>query len=376
MIDSYYTPNSLAHDLVKHCRVVDPQRIADFAVGGGSLLSAAHSVWPTAELYGVDLDTMAIDATREVHPKAKLFNANFLSSNGEFQTRSLKGNVDLVVLNPPFSCRGSSYETTVFDLEDVKSSKAMAFLLKSCRYLSIFGEVLAIIPRSCLFSQKDQNARSAISKRHNLEDLGLYQSPGFNGASVSVHLVRISRAIATEWHPETCGKLEQLKPGRAYKITIMRGSHPTALGRKNLDAPSLIHTTDLFNGEISISKLRAVKHKKQISGQVLMVPRVARPNRGKVAVGTFFRPVVPSDCIISMKTLPAGNEVDLQDQLLRFWPAFQDTYSGTCASYLTLDSLKCFLITIGYDVEISDCPSIWNPSLDKATVGHQETLEK
>ena len=377
MIDSYYTPRALADDLITRCRLDAPLRVADFAVGGGSLLSAAHKVWPTADLFGVDLDAGAIDASRDALPQAELFNTDFLSSYEGNLLGDLVGNIDLIVLNPPFSCRGSSYETTAFEDEDVKSSKAMAFLLASCQYLSSIGEILAIVPRSCLFSQKDQSARSALSKQHDLEDLGPCQSSGFNGASVSVHLVRIRKTSAEERLPNPGERVAHIKPDRAYGIAIMRGSHPVALGRNKSDAPSLIHTTDLFNGQISINRRRAVKIGKQISGQVLMMPRVARPNRSKIAVGNFVRPVVPSDCILSMKTIPAGNEVDLQNQLLRFWTVLEDAYSGTCASYLTLIALKDFLVSIGYDVIVDDSPSLWNPlaNLD-SIVDRQGSVER
>lgn len=372
MIDRYYTPKTLADDLITNCRLDAPLRVADFAVGGGSLLSAAHKVWPTADLFGVDLDAEAINASRDAHPQAKLFNTDFLSSNGGDLLGDLVGNMDLIVLNPPFSCRGSTYETTAFEDEDVKSSKAMAFLLASCRYLSNIGEILAIVPRSCLFSQKDQTARTALSDKYDLEDLGVCQSPGFNGASVSVHLVRISKANAEKWLPSIGGKIAQLKPERAYGVAIMRGNHPVALGKKKSDAPSLIHTTELFNGEISISRRRAVKLNKQISGQVLMMPRVARPNCNKIAVGNFIHPVVASDCILAMKTIPAGNEADLQRQLRRFWSALEDTYSGTCASYLTLNALKDFLVSIGYDVIVDDSPSLWNPFAIIGSIADQQ----
>lgn len=374
MIDSYYTPRALANDLISHCRLDAPLRVADFAVGGGSLLSAAHKVWPTADLFGVDLDERAIDLTRDALPQAWLFNTDFLASCEGSLLGDLVGNLDLIVLNPPFSCRGSSYETTAFEGEDVRSSKAMAFLLASCQYLSSIGEILAIVPRSCLFSQKDHTARSAISKYHRLEDLGCCQSPGFSQASVSVHLVRITKSDAEEMLPFSDRKVSQLRPERTYGIVIMRGSHPVALGRNISNAPSLIHTTDLFNGEISISRRRAVKTKKQISGQVLMMPRVARPNRKKIAVGNFIHPVVPSDCILSMKTIPAGYEADLQIQLLRFWSTLTDAYSGTCASYLTLNALKEFLVSIGYDVIIDDNPTLWNPLAITGTKVDQHEL--
>jgi hypothetical protein len=78
-----------------------------------------------------------------------------------------------------------------------------------------------------------------------------------------------------------------------------------------------------------------------------------------------------------MKTIPAGNEVDLQRQLLRFWTMLEDAYSGTCASYLTLNALEDFLVSIGYDVVVDDSPSIWNPFANMDTIAdQQESIER
>lgn len=362
MNDGFYTPTALASDLIRLSRQSNPKRIADFAVGGGSLLLAARQTWPDAQFYGIDLNPDAILEARKVLPSLEAYTSDYLSDEVLELTSELFHEIDLIVLNPPFTCRGSSFETTLFQASEVKSSKAMAFILRACRYLRISGEILAIVPRSCLFSQKDREARKAIAASHIIEDLGTYQSPGFSKASVSVHLVRVTRRSESTPLPiSPPASVEIIRPNQHYSLVFMRGSHPVADGVTKAKGPSLVHTTDLFNFEIAISRRRAVHHNKLVSGKVLMFPRVARPSIDKVAIGSFIQPVVPSDCIICVKTVPLGHEEHLHTQILLFWDALKEAYSGTCASYLTMESFKIFAAKLGFEAELtSDC-RIWNP---------------
>lgn len=365
MNDGFYTPEELACDLIGLSQQTSPSRVADFSVGAGSLLKAARQSWPEAQIYGVDLNPEAIKEAESLLPDLEAFNVDFLSDEALNKTEELLGGIDLIVLNPPFTCRGSSYEVSEFQGEMIKCSKAMAFILRSCRYVKPNGEILAIVPRSCLLSQKDSEARKAISSSYNIDDLGPYQSPGFRKASVSVHLVRVTKFPQIAALPmNTRPSVEQIKPKHDYSLVFMRGSHSVTDSAVKAEGPSLIHTTDLFNSEISISRRRAVKYTKLVSGKVLMLPRVARPNLDKVAIGSFIQPVVPSDCILCVKTVPSGNEEHLLAQIRLFWGALKEAYSGTCASYMTMESFQDFASKLGYEAKLTSDQQIWNPKED------------
>ena len=362
MSDDIYTPDALARVLLELSRQQEPRHIADFSVGAGSLLSAAKELWPKAKLYGVDLNPGALQEAKNLLSELEIFDADFLSEECLQKTSALIGAMDLIVLNPPFTCRGAAYELTDFEGSAVKSSKAMAFLLRSCLFLAPRGEILAIVPRSCLFSLKDEKARRAICGSHLLEDLGAYQSPGFRKASVSVHLIRVTRLThRPALTVDVQSHVNRIIPKHGYSIVFMRGSHAVSCGTTNSKGPSLIHTTELFNFEISLSRRRAVHLTKQVSGRSLMLPRVGRPSLEKIAFGHFANPVVPSDCIICVKTVPPGNEQDLQSQIKVFWPLLRDSYSGTCAPYLTLEGFRAFAIRIGFEASLESDPLIWNP---------------
>lgn len=63
---------------------------------------------------------------------------------------------DLVVLNPPFTCKGSVVEHLEFEREEFKVSTAMLFSMRVLRYLSERGGLYAILPISCVYSEKDK----------------------------------------------------------------------------------------------------------------------------------------------------------------------------------------------------------------------------
>tara|TARA_B100000123_G_scaffold240484_2_gene193707 strand:+ start:5047 stop:6069 length:1023 start_codon:yes stop_codon:yes gene_type:complete len=331
------------------------------------LISAAYLEWPETEIFGVDIDPHALKETKELAPNLKAYMCDFLSEECLLKTKNILGRIDLVLLNPPFSCKSSEFVTTVFEDEKLRCSKAMAFLLGSCKYLSDLGEVLAIVPRSCLLSSKDSKAREALTRHHILEDFGPYARPRFREASVTIHLVRISKrqhsCTTTEPHP--IGRL--VAATRDYNVIIMRGTHPVSASSECTERPSLIHTTNLCDGKITKGKLNASKQSRLVSGPVVMLPRVARPTKDKVCFGYFDQPIVPSDCVICVKTLPSGYEQHLQDQLLLYWDGLKNTYSGTCAAYLTLEMFKEFLLSIGFKAEVGSDLTTWMASTESKT---------
>ena len=363
MTDSHYTPTALALDLVALSKKKRPKVVADFAVGPGSLLYAAKISWPTSELHGLDLDSTALGEVRDKLGEVFTYHVDYLTDRAMELTKGLQGNIDIVLLNPPFTCRGATFVQTIFEGQVVRSSKAMAFILRSCQFLRSNGEILAIVPRSCLLSQKDAEARRLLTLSHSIEDMGKYKSPGFADASVSVHLIRLTRHRKTKIQKKQIpAAISRITPKQDFKLFVMRGSHPVGDVCSQGVGPSLIHTTELFDSQISINRRRATRTRKAISGSVLMMPRVARPSIKKIAVGSFMKPVVPSDCIICVKTEPAGFETELLEKFRHYWELLKDAYSGTCASYLTLASFRQVAEQIGFDVEFTDDPEIWNPT--------------
>jgi len=160
-LDRIYTPAAVARALAE-AAAGTPGLVADFTAGEGALLAAARDRWPEARLAAVDVDGAAVEGLKERFPDADCREADFLLAAAELAP--LVGAVDLVLLNPPFSCRGSTRHPAVVSGAALTCSRAMAFVARSLTYLAPGGELLCILPSSCLMSDKDAAVRAAIGQ--------------------------------------------------------------------------------------------------------------------------------------------------------------------------------------------------------------------
>lgn len=64
----------------------------------------------------------------------------------------------MILLNPPFTCKGSIIEHVNLGEQDFKVSTAMLFLMRALRFLSDNGGLYAIMPISIIYSEKDKQA--------------------------------------------------------------------------------------------------------------------------------------------------------------------------------------------------------------------------
>ena len=354
-MDEFYTPKPLAEELVGHCRVVQPTVVADFTMGGGSLLNAANVAWPNAKLFGNDIDKRALSAVSGLGLHASGFRGDFLSKKHVarlYGALEIAGHADVILLNPPFSCKGSTVVSSIFEDAEVQCSRAMAFLLGSCVFLKEGGEILGIVPRSCLRSEKDGTARELLRRRHFVEDLGEPMCGGFKGASVSVHIVRI-RHRPTKRTGDSAGRpVRRLQRHRQFQIFLTRGGHALCDSVEGNEGISLVHTTELKDGRLLPTFRTARRTTRQVSGRILLLPRVGRPSSAKLVLTTFKEPVVLSDCIVGIKTMPEGHESQVATLMRRFWPQIEDLYSGTCARYVTLKALQGFFRSLGFEAQI------------------------
>ncbi len=106
-MDTFYTPESVAERLVTAIDHPDPELIADFTAGSGSLLSVAQARWPAARIVATEINSGVVRQIKECHPDWLTGKCDFLSSRSRGSCTALRGiagTVDVVLLNPPFSC--------------------------------------------------------------------------------------------------------------------------------------------------------------------------------------------------------------------------------------------------------------------------------
>ncbi len=341
-MDRHYTPAALAERILNAQLDFTPRLVADFAAGEGALLRAANMKWPNARLIGTDINSDALNAIARTTPNVITGRCDFMRSSSRMRSRVLSkfgGKVCLALINPPFSCRGSTKHSVVLPAgQKVSCSLAMAFLLNAIQYLRVNGQVIAILPSSCLTSEKDAAAIRTISERFSITKLTAVEPYTFKNCRVDIDVVWLKPHQRKQHRRQS----PRLREAQTELVRITRGQirMRPRYPRGRLGMPSLVHTTDLQNGQIIFSGRRISANKSVVHGPVILLPRVGRPDRRKVCLYLGERPIAISDCIIALQTSSSSSAAVLHHLILERWDSIESEYVGSCAKYLTLNRIN------------------------------------
>lgn len=339
MRDAHYTDASIARRLISACGNVVPSRVADFACGEGALLREARSVWGSSAVLGVDITDEVEQPMRRSVPHAEFLKADFLAS--DMLTPEVLGCFDVILLNPPFSCRGSTTLSETVAGKAVRCSKALAFVIRSLRYLARGGVLVAILPSSCLHSEKDSFARALLAKLYDFDVLPISEPVRFAGCSVSTRIVRIRRREGQAFSPHT------LTANRDPRFQVVRGIRPNDKTVGEIKLLPFVHTTELNGNSVTLG--RAVSPSpadRLIHGPAVLLPRVGRPKKDKISLLSAERSVRISDCVLAITHPDQAAVSSLFEVMLSDWDNVCKLYRGTCAAYTTLARLRSYLSTL------------------------------
>lgn len=348
-LDQHYTPTELARTLVRSVTRDSVAAVADFAAGDGELLRAAEARWPTARLVALDIDPVAVRGLKRTHPTWAVGRCDFKRAQSRNRTRALRGGTggfDAIVLNPPFSFRGGTKSRTRVLETEVECSPPLAFVVEALAYLNQGGELVAILPRGVLLSEKDALARRLLSASYGLEVVGSFERGVFESCTPRTVMVRIGTG--------TVGALPDDRPvtplrTAIHEVSIRRGRVPTK--RASGGGLPFVHTTELRGQRLSPSTRRAAPTDQAVEGPALLLPRVGKPMASKLVVVNEGTPaVVLSDCVLAVECSSARDACVLQRALLENWEATEASYGGTCARYITVASLAGLLERVGVHV--------------------------
>lgn len=338
-IDSYYTPSSLADKLINFVKPNKISRAVDFCVGDGNLLKAVAKRYKHTLLYGTDISVSALQKLSNDCPNWSLEQCDFKIDDSVDNVPFLKeGFFDLIVLNPPFTCKGSVVETIFFEGNLYRVSTAMFFLMKSLKYLSSDGGLYAILPISCVYSVKDRKAWDYLKKHYNACILEESNKVSFTSkCAPNIALVYVGNY-----------KVKGLKRADTFDFTslpvksIVRGS----IRMQNLQfcmlktSVPLIHTTNLIKGELIGLKNILPGGNKLVRVSGVVIPRVCNPSPDKIVLLNEHTTYALSDCVIVIITEDIVNARKVKDCIIENWDDFVLIYKGTGAQYTTLERLK------------------------------------
>ena len=338
-IDSYYTPPSLADKLVSFITSVNISRAVDFCVGDGDLLKAVAKRYIDVELYGTDISNKALAKLANEYPHWHLGECNFREDDSVDKVHFLKeGLFDLIVLNPPFTCKGSVVENIIFDKIEFHVSTAMLFLMRAMKYLTPDGGLYAILPISCVYSVKDRNAWTYLKEHYNACILEEPNRVNFTSkCAPNIVLVYVGNYIVEGLENQDTFDFSFLPVVSVIRGRVrMQNIHHSNSTR----AVPLIHTTNLQKGKLVNLKYFLLNQNSIVKGNGVLIPRVCNPNPNKIVVLDDEFMYAISDCVVFLQTATRADAEMIRDTIIVNWNDFVTVYRGTGAQYTTLERLK------------------------------------
>lgn len=339
-IDSYYTSSELADELIDYHNTSTPIKIYDPCLGDGELLRAALRKWTKLKLFGSDISFEAINNTNKTHKDWNLKVYDFLNDNEVDNHLKEIGTMDMVLINPPFTCKGSTIRKVKVDGKEFTCSIAMNFIANSLKFLNKNGMMYCILPVSCCFSKKDLNIWSYLKDYRAGKILNIPNSRKlFKGCDTNVILVSIKGKI------EHITKIDLTKSDNDLiniKVhSIFRGnlSVNDSIKYESEEGYYFLHTTNLINNKLDNLNKKCLKKGSIITGPAILFPRVGSPSIKKIVKIKANETYIISDCIIGLKVnINSLNSV--YKEILSNWEIVKATYIGTGAKYTTIERLE------------------------------------
>lgn len=338
--DEFYTSTALASRLISYIPTnVKIKSVADFCIGGGELLIAALKRWKELDCYGVDISNNAINNLQAIYPKWHLEVFDF---TGDVTEGSFLQNkrFDLILLNPPFTCKGSIVNEIYYKGVAYHASTAMLFLVNALKYINKQGGMYAIIPMGTLYSQKDRKLWNAIYEDYLVTLLQENDISYFKDCSPSIAIISIKPGKTIS----KLGALDDVVITNSPKVQLIRGKLSMFKVNKMDNGFQLIHTTLMKNNIIIDGNIRTMHSESTVQGPAVLIPRVGNPNSGKICVINEGNTYVLSDCVIGLKTNSINDAKQLMGMIIDDWDNFKKLYKGTGAKYITMERIRHYLL--------------------------------
>ena len=338
-LDSYYTPIPLADKLVSYVTEKNIAKAIDFCVGDGVLLKSVRKRFDNVKLFGTDISSEVIDKISNENSDWTVGVCDFRNSESIKELDFLiDTKFDLIMFNPPFTCKGSCIEHIIIENKEYKVSTAMAFVMSALDFLSSQGGLYAILPISCVYSQKDRVAWHYLQTHYNACVLEEPKRVYFGDkCSPNIALVYIGHQIRTGYKSDPVADFSDL---RVKKVVRGRTRMQNLFYSNNKKALPLIHTSNIQKGELVNLKRILQDDHNAIDGFGVVIPRVCNPNSPKVALLEGKRKYILSDCVIVLLADNQETAIQIKEYVVNNWMSFKSIYKGTGAQYTTLERVK------------------------------------
>ncbi len=346
-LDRYYTPSNVADIILDKSSFSRADSCVDSTCGSGNLLSAATRHFGTARCIGLDQDKRAIAKLRKENPDWILSTANLLNKNSYIKTLAFNiyRTCDLLVLNPPFSHCGKKYIEIDYAGSKLRTSIAMAHIIKSFEIFKPQNGAIIIVPESLLYSETDSSARKILADKYQIKEILELECTTFRGARVHSVAIEILSGAST-----LLNKYSPIQK-EIIRSKFIRGNLPVYKKQVDDGGTPYIHSTDLKNliYPNSLSSLIKVKPlgDNLIKGHVILFPRVGVPKIENIIPIEIKDKTQLSDCVLSLVFEDYSDALEVEKRIKSKWEGFLHLYRGTGARYTTTSRMIPFLNSIG-----------------------------
>lgn len=312
------------------------------------MIKAALTKYPAADAVGVDIDKKRILQLRRTCPTWFVGRCDITCQRSLRQSLPVKhilGKKTLVLLNPPFSCKGGTTVTCTIAGRRITMGRALSFVVLVLDLISKNSQIVCILPAGSLTSDKDSEAWKFLRANYCVRSFRRLDRNTFEGCSPKALIVRITKRSPCKTGPAAIQSRCLARGVRTINVRVVRGRVPVYKALKKGQAKAglpLVHSTCLQT-EVSLNGLVAIHPSSTISGPAVLLPRVGQVKAQKICEYREKFSVVLSDCVIALCCASYKDVVEVKKRILSHWQQFAKLYSGTCAHYLTVESLKTFL---------------------------------
>lgn len=352
MKDQFFTPKDLALAAVGAAKNRKVQIVADFAAGHGDLLAAAMCRWPSCRIFANDIDPLCARTLRKLKPVHAVSCCDFLderSRKASKTLRSLLNGCDIVLLNPPFSGRGSAAFFAESHTGTIKCSRAFAFVLTAFDYLKMGGELIAILPQSCLTSSKDAKCRESMVSTASMTVIERFSKSTFLGCSASTAVVRFKKGANSNAFVVPDITTPKGSIGKTLTVRLIRGCIPVHRALNGLAGTKFpfVHSTEIAGPMITFCDRYVDSGSRLVSSPSVLITRVGSQKTAKCSVYLGRRRIAISDCVIALECDSIDLAEKVRCRLLSNWETVAASYDGTCAPYITIEGLVRMLRYLG-----------------------------
>jgi len=343
-LDQYYTPLSVAQDLVERCVSEAPSICVDSTCGKGNLLIALSKVFRDVSCVGIDKDPRSIRYLRRKYPDWRLSVADLLDERAHWRSKVISSvsESDLLLLNPPFSMKKKKKVSSEYKGLELKCSLAMAHILKSIELFKPSQGAVVVVPESLLSSDVDKFARLLLAEDYAFSEIFRLKSSTFRGVRANASVVK----FIPSKNRVSGSPVLTLRPD-SEKTQLIRGGLPVHQKTTSESGVPYLHSTDIlplkrWGMEILTENVEPIS-RGVVSGWVILLPRVGCPSKESLELCFLSRRVQLSDCVIALKSDDLDNLKKLRDRIKRNWNEFNELYRGTGARYVTVSRLTEWL---------------------------------